>query len=159
MAPPAAGLPVIDFGPLRASGAATTASADPAALDRLVTQLREAFTEWGAFVLVNGGTQQDTSEALMRESREFFGRPREEKERYSVAGGGLAWRGYMRVGGEYTHGRMDHKEGLYVGKEHGPDHARQVLPVHDCTLLPLRGLVRARQALRGGDVLEGGRRG
>lgn len=28
---------------------------------------------------------------------------------------GVAWRGYMRRGGEFTHGSQDQKEGLYLG--------------------------------------------
>jgi isopenicillin N synthase-like dioxygenase len=33
-------------------------------------------------------------------------------------------RGYMPMGGERTHGSVDHKEGLYLGPDHGPNHPR-----------------------------------
>jgi isopenicillin N synthase-like dioxygenase len=36
----------------------------------------------------------------------------EEKLKYHVKHGGLAWRGYMPLGGESTHGKRDEKEGL-----------------------------------------------
>ncbi|KAJ7496849.1 2OG-Fe(II) oxygenase [Mycena latifolia] len=46
---------------------------------------------------------------------------RKRRSSCDVHSGGVAWRGYMPLGGEGTHGRVDRKEGIYFGPEHA-DH-------------------------------------
>ncbi|KID65428.1 2OG-Fe(II) oxygenase, partial [Metarhizium brunneum ARSEF 3297] len=69
-------------------------------------------------------------------SRTFFDLPLESKMALDVHSGGVAWRGYMPLGGEHTHGRLDWKEGLYVGPEHADDHPLAGLPLHGRNQFP-----------------------
>jgi len=43
----------------------------------------------------------------------------------------------MRKGGEGTHGHVDHKEGLYFGKEHEDNHPNKGLPLHGKNQFPV----------------------
>ncbi|KAF7558167.1 hypothetical protein G7Z17_g104 [Cylindrodendrum hubeiense] len=63
-----------------------------------------------------------TQSALADSSLAFFDLPLEEKMALDVRSGGVSWRGYMPLGGEYTHGPTDWKEGLYMGPERADDH-------------------------------------
>lgn len=42
----------------------------------------------------------------------------------------------MPLGGEGTHGRVDHKEGIYFGPEHPDDHPHTGLPLHGKNQFP-----------------------
>src|SRR6202008_530350 len=49
---------------------------------------------------------------------------------------GVAWRGYMPLGGEHTHGKLDHKEGMYFGPEQSADHPQAGMPLHGKNQFP-----------------------
>ncbi len=57
-----------------------------------------------------------------------------------MARGGRAWRGWFPLGRELTDGVPDRKEGLYFGRELGPDdpRVRAGLPLHGSNLFPRR---------------------
>ena len=52
--------------------------------------------------------------------------------------GGKAWRGYFQLGEELTSGKVDLKEGLYLGRELGQDHDKVArgVPLHGANLFP-----------------------
>jgi isopenicillin N synthase-like dioxygenase len=52
--------------------------------------------------------------------------------------GGRAWRGYFPVGEELTSGKIDLKEGIYLGQELDPQHPQVLknLPLHGQNLFP-----------------------
>ncbi|KAG8883424.1 hypothetical protein FRB97_006706 [Tulasnella sp. 331] len=72
----------------------------------------------------------DDANKLVQSAEEFFAQPQEEKLALHVEKGGVAWRGYMPHGGEGTHARIDHKEGLCAGPEHPDDHIHTGMPLH-----------------------------
>ena len=84
---------------------------------------------------------------LLSISRSFFDLPLETKLELDVRSGGVAWRGYMPLGGEYTHGCLDWKEGLYVGPEHADDHPLAGAPIHGKNQFPDQALPEMRQAV------------
>lgn len=56
-------------------------------------------------------------ESLVKSTHALFDLPLEDRLALHVKNGGVAWRGYMPHGGEGTHGRVDQKEGFYLGKQ------------------------------------------
>jgi polar amino acid transport system ATP-binding protein len=52
--------------------------------------------------------------------------------------GGRAWRGFFELGEEYTSGKIDLKEGLYLGQELDETHPRVInkTPLHGANLFP-----------------------
>lgn len=103
----------------------------PAELDR-------ACRDTGFFLLAGHGVPADLLAQLDAAARTFFGRPAEEKAAIAMAHGGRAWRGWFPEGGELTSGAVDHKEGIYFGRELGPDdpRVRAGLPLHGANLFP-----------------------
>jgi isopenicillin N synthase-like dioxygenase len=51
---------------------------------------------------------------------------------------GRAWRGYFPVGDEFTSGKIDLKEGLYLGQELSDTHemVQKGIPLHGRNLFP-----------------------
>ncbi|KAL6862080.1 hypothetical protein J3F83DRAFT_221986 [Trichoderma novae-zelandiae] len=112
-----------------------------------VQAVYDAASKWGFFLLTNTPVTQDQQTALLDSAKQFFNLPLDEKKALDVANGGVAWRGYMPMGGEFTHGRQDYKEGLYIGPEHDESHALAGMPLHgrnqfpDARLPDMRGNV------------------
>ena len=77
-----------------------------------------AMTSLGAFVVVGSNISDNLQKETLDAAKNFFNLPVDDKELLHVRKGGIAWRGWMPFGGEYTHGRLDEKEGLYLGPEH-----------------------------------------
>ncbi|KAI9338373.1 2OG-Fe(II) oxygenase [Zopfochytrium polystomum] len=94
--------------------------------DDVAAQIRAACEEWGAFAVIRHGVPRKVQQNLVKYGKRFFELPHEEKMKIFVGKGGVAWRGYMWKGGEYTHGSVDAKEGLYIGPDHPPTHPRVV---------------------------------
>ncbi|KAJ7686590.1 hypothetical protein B0H17DRAFT_1072042 [Mycena rosella] len=65
--------------------------------------------------------------ALLTAAQAFFALPEPEKLALDVRNGGV---GYMPLGGEGTHGRVDCKEGIYFGPEHADAHPLLGMPLH-----------------------------
>ena len=128
-------VPVIDIGPLIGDLAA---GAPGAAAQGVAAEIDAACRDVGFFTVVGHGIDPALFDELERLAREFFARPEAEKARIAMEHGGRAWRGWFPVGGELTSGRPDHKEGLYVGAEHGADdpRVRAGLPLHGPNLFP-----------------------
>lgn len=122
------GIPVIDCTEALAGGDATAAAA---AIDT-------ACREHGFFVVTGHGVDPELLAALDRAARDFFARPAAEKARIAMARAGAAWRGWFPPGGELTGGVPDGKEGIYFGREDGPDHprVRAATPLHGPNLFP-----------------------
>ncbi|PTB35341.1 hypothetical protein M441DRAFT_62822 [Trichoderma asperellum CBS 433.97] len=101
-----------------------------------IQAIYDAVSSWGFFLLTNTPVTQNQQTALLNSAKQFFDLPMEKKVALDVANGGVAWRGYMPLGGEYTHGRQDWKEGFYVGPEHEDDHALTGMPLHGRNQFP-----------------------
>ncbi len=91
-------VPVIDLGPLLAG--------DEAGLDEIADAVGRACREWGFFQVVNHGVSAQTVDAAWTATREFFARPRTEKERW-LRTRENPW-GYYN--NELTKNRRDRKE-------------------------------------------------
>ncbi len=89
----------------------------------IARQISIACQDVGFFYVINHG--EDTFSALETAAHNFFSTSsNEERERISMKNGGKAWRGYFRVGEEFTSGLPDQKEGLYFGSEDADDDPR-----------------------------------
>jgi len=127
-------LPVID---LAAYYAADSSSSEA---QRAVQDIHAAASTWGFFLLIGTAVSPQAQSSLLSTARAFFDLPLDIKMTLDVSSGGVAWRGYMPVGGEHTHGRVDWKEGLYIGPEHADDHPHAGLPLHGKNLFPDQAL-------------------
>ena len=106
---------VIDVAPLVARGSGRGGSS---------AQIDRACREEGFFYAVGHGVDARLCERLEGEARRFFARPLAETLALAMPRAGRAWRGYFPLGGELTSGLPDHKEGLYLGQELGPEDPR-----------------------------------
>lgn len=124
----APGIPVIDCADALAGGDPTGAAA---AIDA-------ACREHGFFVVTGHGIDPTLLTDLDRTARDFFARPAAEKAAIAMARAGASWRGWFPPGGELTGGVPDGKEGIYFGREDGPDHprVRAGTPLHGANLFP-----------------------
>lgn len=122
-------IPAIDVGELVRGGAGRAAVA---------RRLADACRESGFFYALGHGVDPGLQARLHELSRYFFAQDPDTKLRIAMARGGRAWRGYFPVGGELTSGVPDQKEGLYFGRELGPDdpRVRAGLPLHGANLFP-----------------------
>ncbi|QXC63324.1 isopenicillin N synthase family oxygenase [Aquihabitans sp. G128] len=128
-------LPVIDVGPL--VRAAHRDHRDPD-VQGVARALDGACRDTGFFLVTGHGIDPTLLARLDAAARRFFARPPAEKAAIAMAHGGRAWRGWFPEGGELTSGRPDHKEGLYFGRELGPDdpRVRAGLPLHGPNQFP-----------------------
>jgi isopenicillin N synthase-like dioxygenase len=110
-------LPVIDMSALIAPNTS-------AAREAVVHELDAAARLHGFFYAVNHGIDAVLIHRLVSHARAFFSQPEAAKMQIPMSAGGRAWRGYFPLGGELTSNRPDWKEGLYLGSELGPEHAR-----------------------------------
>ncbi|KAI1819442.1 hypothetical protein F4861DRAFT_534461 [Xylaria intraflava] len=122
--------------------------ADPGHPDaqHVIQAMHAAASTWGFFLVTGTQVSPQTQTALASVSRAFFDLPLDVKTALDVRAGGVAWRGYMPLGGEHTHGRMDWKEGLYIGPEHADDHPLVKMPLHGRNQFPDRALPAMRHA-------------
>lgn len=81
---------------------------------------------------------EDLQKSILTNAQKFFSLPREEKRKIRMSEGGRAWRGYFEVGEEYTSGKIDLKEGLYLGQELDSSHPKVIskTPLHGPNLFP-----------------------
>ncbi len=121
-------IPVIDCAAALAGG---DTRAVAAAID-------EACRRHGFFVLTGHGVDPALFDDLERAARDFFARPDAEKTAIAMPLAGRAWRGWFPPGGELTGGVPDGKEGIYFGREDGPDppRVRAGTPLHGANLFP-----------------------
>lgn len=105
-------------------------------VQRTIEAIHEAASTWGFFILTGTTVSSQTQSSLLSTSQAFFNLAPNVKSSLDVRNGGVAWRGYMPIGGEHTHGQVDWKEGLYVGPEHENDHPLVGLPLHGKNLFP-----------------------
>jgi isopenicillin N synthase-like dioxygenase len=104
---PTATLPVLDFSRL-AQG--------PDEASAFRAELREATHDYGFFYLVGHGVPDELTARILATARRFFELPDAEK----LAIENLKsphFRGYMRVGGELTQGKVDWREQIDIGEE------------------------------------------
>jgi isopenicillin N synthase-like dioxygenase len=62
-----------------------------------------------------------------------------------VRDGGTAWRDYMPLGGDQSHGHIGWKEDLYVGPEHADDHPLVGLSLHGKNEFPHQVILNMRR--------------
>jgi isopenicillin N synthase-like dioxygenase len=124
-------IPIVDVEPL-------VRSLDDPASGRAVGEIGAACREHGFFYVVGHGVDEELQTRLEETSRAFFELAPERKLEIRMERGGRAWRGYFPVGAELTSGRPDQKEGVYFGRELGPDdpRVRAGLPLHGANLFP-----------------------
>lgn len=92
---------------------------DPSTAHAFRTALREATHEHGFFYLVGHGAGSDLTTRVISVAREFFALPEETK--LSIENTRSPhFRGYTRVGGERTQGKVDWREQIDVGPERAP---------------------------------------
>ncbi|KAM7203471.1 hypothetical protein V8F20_004065 [Naviculisporaceae sp. PSN 640] len=132
-------IPIIDISPYYSSE--SSPNNNTASAQAVIQQIHNAASKWGFFVLTHSDPSHSsiplkTQETFLSSMKDFFSQPLETKLKYDVQSGGLAWRGYMPLGGEHTHGSLDHKEGLYVGAEHDDDHPLMGQPLHGKNRMP-----------------------
>jgi len=106
----------------------------PEAAERFRTQLRDATHRVGFFYLTGTGVSPELEERLLRVSRAFFALPEADKLAIENVKS-PHFRGYTRIGGERTQGRVDWREQIDIGPElpavtdpGAPDHARLIGP-------------------------------
>jgi isopenicillin N synthase-like dioxygenase len=104
--------------------------ADPTSANTVIQNIYDAASNWGFFILSGTHVSPNQQNALVKSAKQFFSLPMDTKMAYDVSNGGVAWRGYMPLGGENTHGRRDWKEGLYIGPEQDDDHRLSGKPLH-----------------------------
>ncbi len=97
-------LPVLDL---------TDADGDPTSFR---TRLREAAHDSGFFYLVGHGVERAQFDEVLRLAREFFALPLEAKNEISQFKS-PQFRGYSRLGGELTNGKVDWREQIDIGPE------------------------------------------
>lgn len=93
--------------------------------DRFRQELRRATHEVGFFTLVGHGIPEELQDRLLRTSRAFFALPEDDKLEVENLRSPY-FRGYARVGGELTQGKVDWREQIDIGpgreaREVGPD--------------------------------------
>lgn len=122
---PDATLPVLDLSLL---------DAGPGAAARFRADLRAAAHEVGFFYLTGTGIPPELESDLHRAARAFFDLPEEDKLAIENVQS-PHFRGYTRVGGERTQGRVDWREQIDIGPERpavdveaAPDYARLIGP-------------------------------
>lgn len=126
-------IPIIDISPLYSLNTPDSPSLEVLKVSR---EIYDAFHHWGFFQIVGHNVSVPLQNSLRTCTTEFFDLPDSEKLSIHVKKGGVAWRGYMPLGGEGTHGRVDHKEGVYCGPEHPDDHQHSGLPLHGKNQFP-----------------------
>jgi isopenicillin N synthase-like dioxygenase len=89
---------------------------DPATATRFRRQLREATHDYGFFYLVGHGIPAGLTEEIISVSREFFALPEADKLAIENVRS-PHFRGYTRVGGERTQGKVDWREQIDIGPE------------------------------------------
>ncbi len=106
--------------------------------DHADARIDEACRSDGFFIVVGHGIDPGLFERLDAAARAFFDRSLDEKAIIAMARAGTAWRGWFPPGGELTSGVPDGKEGIYFGREDGPDHprVRTATPLHGANLFP-----------------------
>ena len=96
------GIPIVDLGD---SDVAAARAIDSACRDN------------GFFCVTGHGVPTDLIDSLQRAGRSLFALSPDAKERVAMSVGGRAWRGWFPLGGEFTNGVPDRKEGFYFGQE------------------------------------------
>ncbi|APF33813.1 oxidoreductase [Microbacterium sp. AISO3] len=118
-------LPVLDFSQL---------DGDADHIARFRDELRAATHDVGFFYLTGTGIPEGLEDRLHRVAREFFALPEDDKLAIENVNS-PHFRGYTRVGGELTQGRVDWREQIDIGPERpavtdpeAPDYARLIGP-------------------------------
>ncbi|ORV19545.1 oxidoreductase [Mycobacterium celatum] len=86
---------------------------------RLRQQLREAAHEVGFFYLTGHGVPESLTRSLLDEARRLFALPQADKDAIAMVRS-PHFRGYTRLGGELTGGRVDWREQIDIGPERQP---------------------------------------
>jgi isopenicillin N synthase-like dioxygenase len=80
------------------------------------TDLRQATHDFGFFYLVGHGVSEELQQSVIRTARAFFDLP--EADKMAVENlKSPQFRGYTRVGGELTQGKVDWREQIDIGAE------------------------------------------
>jgi isopenicillin N synthase-like dioxygenase len=92
-----------------------------------LADLRAAARDVGFFYLTAHGITLGETEAVLGAARRFFGLPEADKTAIAMVNS-PQFRGYTRVGGELTRGRVDWREQLDIGIEREPVGQEAELP-------------------------------
>ena len=104
----------------------------------VAARMGQACRDCGFFYIVGHGVDELLQRRMEEVSQEFFAQDLETKLEIAMSRGGRAWRGYFPVGGEFTSGKPDLKEGIYFGAELQDDHplVKMGTPMHGPNLFP-----------------------
>ncbi len=91
----------------------------PEAAARLREELRRATHEVGFFTLVGHGIPDELQTRLLKAARDFFALPDEDKLEIENLKSPY-FRGYARIGGEFTQGKVDWREQVDIGPGREP---------------------------------------
>jgi isopenicillin N synthase-like dioxygenase len=91
----------------------------PDAAQRFRDQLRSATRDVGFFYLVGTGVTAELEARLLQAAQDFFALPESDKLAIENVQS-PHFRGYTRVGGERTQGRVDWREQIDIGPERAP---------------------------------------
>ena len=107
-------------------------------LHQMADEIGQACCNSGFFYIVGHGIDDQLQHRLEQVSRQFFAQNLKTKLEISMDRGGKAWRGYFPVGGEFTSGKPDIKEGIYFGIELSSEHpqVKAGTPLHGPNLFP-----------------------
>src|SRR4051812_46725223 len=83
---------------------------------RFRARLREAAHDSGFFYLRGHGVLRDQMDLVLGLAREFFALPSDAKNEISQLNS-PQFRGYSRIGGELTNGKVDWREQIDIGPE------------------------------------------
>jgi isopenicillin N synthase-like dioxygenase len=92
---------------------------DPETAEQFRTDLREATHGHGFFYLVGHGAGPDLVDRVISVAREFFALPEDRKLAIENTRS-PHFRGYTRIGGELTQGKVDWREQIDIGPEREP---------------------------------------
>lgn len=92
-----------------------------------LARLRQVTHEIGFFYLEDHGVPEDYVEEYFRVVREFFDLPAEIKHKIRMSNS-PHFRGYNDIGGEYTQGKVDHREQIDFGPERPAEEATPERP-------------------------------
>ncbi len=82
-------------------------------------RLRQVAHDVGFFYLTGHGVPDALSDRLLDAARRFFALPQEAKDAIAMTNS-PHFRGYTRLGGEFTGGRVDWREQIDIGPERAP---------------------------------------
>ncbi len=110
---------MVEAAPLELPALRMSDGDDPSTAGEFRRALREVTHDMGFFYLTDHGIDLDLMREIIEVSREFFALPEAEKLSIEMVNSPY-FRGYNRVGGELTEGKIDGREQIDIAPERDP---------------------------------------